>query len=220
MKRPSFKSTRALRKWHLGALPLLAVAVANCPSAGIFQSPSTNENPTQTSVAIPAPVFARNTAFEKGQFLGREALIVSLSEDEQLRQRTAPPGGGNRPTFVILNAGLSEGTIELDVAAKINGKGGADARGFVGIAFNITADHDKTAVMNDKYGAVYLRMSNGLLNDSLPPSPRNARAIQYISHPAFDFSVLRERFPGIYEQPAKVRTERCIGCESIYAGPR
>ena len=52
-------------------------------------------------------------------------------------------------------------------------------------------------------------MTNGTLNEP-PPPPRSERAIQYIAHPDFHFSVSREKFPGKYEKaaPIKVGTSR------------
>lgn len=69
---------------------------------------------------------------------------------------------------------------------------GPDARGFSGVAFHLSADA-KT------YEAVYLRMTNGTLND---PPPRDPRAVQYVAHPDFHFFVSRERYPGKYEKAA------------------
>ena len=85
----------------------------------------------------------------------------------------------------------------MDVAGSINGKGTADARAFVGIAFHVSADV-KT------FEAVYLRMSNGTRNNPPPPPPRNVRAVQYVAHPDFHFDVSRSKFPGRYEAAAPV----------------
>lgn len=125
----------------------------------------------------------------------RNAVRIELTEEEQAKQRAG--AGGNRPTMILFDEILQEGMIEVKVAAEINGKGGADARGFAGIVFH----HDDAS---GAFEAVYLRMSNGTLNDPPPPSLRNVRAIQYVAHPDFHFDVSRAQFPGTYEKSAPV----------------
>jgi hypothetical protein len=95
---------------------------------------------------------------------------------------------------------LQDGVIEVDVAAELNGNGGREARGFVGVVFHLAED--------ERFEAVYLRVLNGTLNDPLPPSPRDERAIQYILHPHRHFDVLRTIAPGRYERPASVAVGR------------
>lgn len=92
---------------------------------------------------------------------------------------------------------LANGWMEVDVAARINGRGAPDSRGFVGLAFHI-ADDLKT------FEAVYLRMTNGSLNDPPPPAPRNVYAVQYIAFPDRDWRKLRQEFPNRYERAAPV----------------
>ncbi|RDV02636.1 hypothetical protein DXH95_11800 [Sphingorhabdus pulchriflava] len=128
---------------------------------------------------------------------GRQVLRVELTDAEQARQLAGT--GGNRPTYMLFNDVLDNGTIEVSIAAELNGKSGPDARGFAGLMFH-------HAESDGSYEAVYLRMTNGTLNDPVPPAPRNVRAIQYIAHPDFHFPVSRERFPGKYENAAPVKT--------------
>src|SRR5262249_54851318 len=87
------------------------------------------------------------------------------------------------------------------LAGELTHKGGADARGFVGLAFHIDAERNL-------YEAIYLRMANGRLNDPQPPAPRIERAIQYVAHPDFHFNVSRTRFPGRYERGADIALGR------------
>jgi hypothetical protein len=83
----------------------------------------------------------------------------------------------------ILKQDFTAGTIEFDV------KGNDEYQGsFVGIAFHGADDQT--------YEAVYFRPFKFRAKDSL----RNAHAVQYISNPAFDWPLLRERFPGKYER--------------------
>lgn len=130
---------------------------------------------------------------------GRSALKIELSEEEQSAQLAG--AGGNRPTFAIFDIPFSDGIIEVDVAADINGMGGKDARGFAGIAFHVSET-------GEEFEAVYLRMSNGTGNVPPPPAPRNVRAVQYISHPGFHFPQSRAARPAHYEKAADIALGR------------
>lgn len=139
---------------------------------------------------------AQHVILTESSWLGAAATRLELTAEEQTRQLQG--AGGNRPTFVVLGEDFTNGVIEIDVAAVINGMGGKDARGFVGIAFHID---DR----RENFEAVYLRMANGTLNDPLPPAPRDARALQYVAHPGFHFADSRKIAPRRYEKPASVK---------------
>lgn len=141
------------------------------------------------------PVASQHVTYAESEWLGRSALKLALTAEEQARQLAG--AGGNRPTLIVLGTGFSDGVIEVDIAASINGKGGADARGFAGIAFHIDEGLEK-------FEAVYLRFSNGTLNLPPPPPPRDVRAVQYIAHPGFHFEESRRVAPGKYEKPATI----------------
>jgi hypothetical protein len=126
----------------------------------------------------------------------RRALSLELTAEEQALQRAG--AGGNRPTYAVVPGRFEDGVIEVDVAAELNGRGGADSRGFAGVAFRLGDD--------ERFEAVYLRAANGTLNVPPPPSPRDVRAIQYISHPDFHFSDSRAVAPGVYEKGAPIAT--------------
>ncbi len=145
------------------------------------------------------PVASRHVTYSDSEWLGQPALKLELTTEEQARQLAG--AGGNRPTVIVLGADFSNGVIEVDIAGGINGKGGADARGFAGIAFHIGNDLEQ-------FEAVYLRFSNGTLNIPLPPAPRDMRAIQYVAHPGFHFQDSRIAAPGHYEKPAAIALGR------------
>lgn len=71
----------------------------------------------------------------------------------------------------------------------------------MGLAFHISGDLQS-------YEAVYLRMTDGRLNQPPPPTPRIDRAIQYVAHPNFDFSQSRDKFPGRYKKGANIALGR------------
>jgi hypothetical protein len=126
---------------------------------------------------------------------GRRALRVELTDAVTLHGK---PGVAyvDMPTFVIIPASLENGTIEVDVLSRLNGKGPADARAFAGIAYRITHG-------GDRFEAVYLRPLNGWKTN--PPSSRDQRAVQYFAYPDWKFDRLREEFPdGRYEAGADI----------------
>ena len=174
------------RTWLQAAVTPLLIARATA-----WAQLATHDVPT---VAVLQGV---RTAAEDWQ--GRHALAVELTEEEQAR--ILARGGGNGPNYAVLDTDFTDGVIEADVAGQINGKGAPDVRAFVGVAFHLSADLRT-------YEAVYLRMSNGTLNDPPPPSPRDVRAIQYVAHPDFHYFVSREKFPGRYEKPAPIALDR------------
>jgi hypothetical protein len=195
---------------RLLALTLLLPTVGSCAPSIVV-----DEKIVLRSVAAaPDSVHVRNLQHRATRFAGKNALEVSLSRDEQARQRAG--SGANSPTYLTLANGFMSGVIELDIAGVINGKGGTESRAFAGIAFNIMHEVKNGMAVED-YEMVYLRMANGMLNDPVPPPPRNVRAIQYATYPDFDFSVSRERAPGVYEKAAdvalgqwhKLRVELC-----------
>lgn len=147
---------------------------------------------------VPTVEAYRDVAGQRVEYQGREALALELTSEEQAQQLAG--AGGNRPTFALLPGEFRDGVIEVDVAAELNGRGGPDARGFVGVVFRLGED--------ERFESVYLRMSNGTLNRPAPPAPRDVRAIQYIAHPEFHFPVSRAEAPGIYERAAPVAVGR------------
>ena len=65
------------------------------------------------------------------------ALRVELTDAVTLEGK---PGVDyvDMPTFVIIPASLTNGTIEVNILSRLNGKGPADARAFAGIAYRVT----------------------------------------------------------------------------------
>jgi hypothetical protein len=130
----------------------------------------------------------------------RRALRVELTDAVTLKGK---PGVDyvDMPTFVIIPGSFTNGTIEVNILSRLNGKGPADARAFAGIAYRVTADADR-------FEAVYLRPLNG--QKANPPSPRDQRAIQYFAYPDWKFDRLREQYPGDYETDADIGPDEWI----------
>jgi hypothetical protein len=130
----------------------------------------------------------------------RPCVALEFTDEQQARALASP--GGNPPTYAIVHRDFSEGVIEVDIAGElIPGKAPPHVRGFVGLAFHVSADLTS-------FEAIYLRLSNGRLNEVQPPAPRIDRAIQYVAHPDFHFDVSRQKFPGRYEGGADIALGR------------
>ena len=149
---------------------------------------------------VPRPLGLNLVTASHREWNGRDCLAVELTDGEQqLRLQTT--GGGNRPSFAIVDRDFTDGTLEVQIGGELTGKGAPDDRGFVGLSFHISPDLQS-------HETVYLRMTNGRLNVPPPPEPRLSRAIQYVADPGFHFSESREWFPGRYEKGADIGVAR------------
>jgi hypothetical protein len=92
---------------------------------------------------------------------------------------------------VVRGSSFQDGTIEVNLSGDTAPDAPPNARGFVGIAFRITADRSH-------FECFYLRPKNGRAEDQLQ---RN-HSVQYISIPGFGWEKLRSDTPGKYESYA------------------
>ncbi len=108
----------------------------------------------------------------------------------------------DQPTFLIIPATFTTGTVGVDVWSRLNGKGIPASRGFAGLAYRI---NDQC----EAFESVYLRPLNGAKTN--PPPPRDRRAIQYFAYPDWPFSRLRETYPdGRHEAGLDIGPEEWI----------
>jgi hypothetical protein len=127
-----------------------------------------------------------NVTAEPAVLHGRRGLRATIS-DEALRrmERTQEYSQG---LIQIEKIDFSDGVIEAEVAGSLAPGAGAEARGFVGIAFRVQEDAAT-------YDAFYLRPTNGRAEDQ----ERRNRSVQYISLPEWPWFRLRKETPGRYE---------------------
>lgn len=92
---------------------------------------------------------------------------------------------------ILDGVAFDNGVIEVDVAGEPAPGANAGARGFVGLAFRVQPDR-KT------YDCFYVRPTNGRAEDQ----ERRNHAVQYISHPKYTWSKLRQESPSRYESYA------------------
>jgi hypothetical protein len=118
---------------------------------------------------------------EVASYRGRRAVHIVNIEGQGAQT-------GAQVLATVKASDFKDGTIEAEVAGFPRKGAKPSTRGFIGIAFRL---QDQGA----KYEAFYLRMTNGRANDQLQ---RNHSA-QYVSHPDYPWSRLREENPGVYE---------------------
>jgi hypothetical protein len=155
---------------------------------------------TRAEVAIPRPLATNLVTTARREWNGQQCLAVELSDQEQ-QLRLVTAGGGNRPSIAAVHPDFANGTIEVAIGAELTGKGAPEDRGFAGLSFHIGPDFGS-------HETVYLRMTNGRLNEPPPLSPRVDRAIQYVADPGFHFDRSRLEFPGRYEKGADIAIGR------------
>lgn len=150
---------------------------------------------------LPVGADLRSVTAIPAQVDGRAGLRVQLT-DEVAHEGRAGVDYVDQPTFVIIPADFSTGTIEVDLRAGLTATAPDYARGFAGLAYHLVDG-------GDRFEAVYLRPLNGASLD--PPAPRHLRAVQYFAYPDWPFSRLRETYPeGVYEAGADIQPDRWI----------
>jgi hypothetical protein len=133
---------------------------------------------------VPSELQYRNVKAERVTYKGRPALRVTDSA-------AANVPDGER--LVILNkTDFEDGVIEIELTGEPGATAGEGARGFVGVAFRVSAGSAKDDL---KYECFYLRPANGRADDQV----RRNHSIQYISFPEFPWQRLRKEFPEKYE---------------------
>ncbi len=134
-----------------------------------------------------------NVSAEPAVLQGRKGLRVTPSEEARRRLQSMTPDEQLLFPQLASVDGLefANGVIEAEIAGAPAPGAGADARGYVGIAFRVQND-------GTTYDAFYLRPTNGRAEDQ----ERRNHAVQYISHPDWPFSRLRKEAPSKYESYA------------------
>jgi hypothetical protein len=128
----------------------------------------------------PSELELHNVKAETTSYLGRRAVRITdvAAADVDDAGRLA----------VIKGSAFQDGTIAATITGDTLGNAIATARGFVGIAFRVSADRSH-------FECFYLRPTNGRADDQL----RRNHSLQYISIPGFGWEKLRTESPGVYE---------------------
>jgi hypothetical protein len=158
-----------------------------------------------------------NVITEKENFKGKASLKVYADPEvtDSIKEKTSKliqdfQARGKQPTpadlehlstshlVVFDTIEFSKGTIEAEIVGSLSSNAPGQARGFVGIAWNV--QDDKT------YDCIYLRPTNGRANDQ----QRRNHSVQYISHPEWTWYRLRKEMPSKYEAYADILPDEWI----------
>jgi hypothetical protein len=165
---------------------LASLAVLLLPALASAQATQAKHYPLESGEGLRAV----NVKVEPTTHAGKRGVRVSISDDAQRRAQhmTAAELAQLEQLVVIEGTDFSNGVIEAEIAGAPGAAAGQGARGFVGIAFRLQPDM-KT------YDAFYLRPTNGRADDQ----ERRNHSAQYISHPQWTWSRMRQETPSRYE---------------------
>src|SRR5438094_3923697 len=144
----------------------------------------------QTQSAGQARQKAAGLALEKLELYNVEAEPITHLGRGAVRITDAGAEGLDDASRLAIVPGSSfqDGTIEVNLTGDTAPDARPEFRGFVGIAFRLSADRSH-------FECLYLRPKNGRSDDQLQ---RN-HSVQYISIPGFRWQKLRSETPGKYE---------------------
>ena len=113
------------------------------------------------------------------------------------------------PTYArLVGSNFHDGTIELDVRARLMHWADIDCRGFIGFVFRASED-------DDRFESFYVRPRNGR---SCTEPQRRIHTMQYFSYPGYTFAYFRERGIADYEARADIEMDEGIHLKAEIAG--
>jgi len=131
----------------------------------------------------PGGLELHNVKAEAATYLGRQAIRLTDAGPASLDDASR--------FAVVPGTSFQDGTIDATISGDLLPGAIATARGFVGIAFRVSADRSH-------FECFYIRPTNGRADDQL----RRNHSLQYISVPGFGWEKLRNENPGVYESYA------------------
>ena len=195
---------RSLLRQGLSAA-LLRTALPIGVGAGCAHEPTT----VHRLHTLPPDASLHQVIADAVRYRERDAIKVEFTDAAIAAQRA---GSFDNPTYVRIPAALRDGTIEVDLLGRLNGKGPPDARAFVGLAYRIVG-------ADARFESVYLRPLNGRKKN--PPPPRDRRAVQYFAYPDWKFPRLREHYSdGRYEAGADIADDEWMALKLDIDGTR
>jgi hypothetical protein len=159
--------------------------------------------------ALPPGATLHRVEATPAEYNGRKAIKVEMPDAAIAAQLGIDV---DMPTFVRIPVDFRNGTIEVDILSRLNGKGPPDARAFIGLSYRITYPESH-------FETIYLRPLNGRRKN--PPVPRDKRAVQYFAYPDWKFDRLRKEYPdGQYESGADIADDEWIALRLDIDGTR
>lgn len=113
------------------------------------------------------------------------------------------------PTYArLVDSDFHDGTIEVDVRARLSAWADVDSRGFIGIVFRASED-------DDRFEGFYVRPRNGR---SCTEPQRRIHTMQYFSYPGYTFAYFRERGIADFEAKADIEMDEWVHLKAEIAG--
>ena len=113
------------------------------------------------------------------------------------------------PTYArLVGSNFHNGTIEVDVRARLSSWADIDCRGFIGIVF-------RASEADDLFEGVYVRPRNGR---SCAEPQRRIHTMQYFSYPGYTFAYFRERGIADFEAKAGIEMDEWVHLKAEIAG--
>lgn len=180
--------TTFLKLATAGACLIMMVAFA---SAG-----DTSRSARRFALKTTAGLVPHNVSISAREHLGRPGVRVTMTDELRSRYTAMSPEERQQATVkgeleqfaVVEGLEFVDGSIEAEISGEPQTGVFEGARGFVGIAFRVQGDLRT-------YDAFYLRPTNGRADDQV----RRNHSSQYISHPDWTWSRLRQEYPKKYE---------------------
>lgn len=139
--------------------------------------------------------FAQSVDFTKTRLVPVQVSMKTVRLDSVFAIRVTKDTAVKKvdeATYVKLpDIDFHNGVLEVKVLSRLLPDAPPLSRGFIGLAFRISAT-------NDRFECIYIRPTNGRANDQL----RRNRSTQYFSFPDYKFDRLRQEVPGVYESYA------------------
>ena len=142
--------------------------------------------------------------------VGTSAGITELDGEQLIR--VVKPEQNTEPDVAtyarLAGSDFHDGTIEVDVRARLMHWADIDCRGFIGIVF-------RASKSNDRFEGFYVRPRNGR---SCTEPQRRIHTMQYFSYPGYTFAYFRERGIADYEAQANIDMDEWVHLKAEIAG--
>ena len=140
-------------------------------------------------------------------------VSVGLTElDGEQLIRVVKPEENTEPDVAtyarLVGSDFHNGTIEVDVRARLMHWADIDCRGFIGFVFRASED-------DDRFESFYVRPRNGR---SCTEPQRRIHTMQYFSYPGYTFAYFRERGIADYEAKADIDMDEWVHIKAEVAG--
>ena len=138
---------------------------------------------------------------------------VGLTElDGEQLIRVVKPEENTEPDVAtyarLAGSDFHDGTIEVDVRARLMHWADVDCRGFIGIVF-------RASEADDRFEGFYVRPRNGR---GCTEPQRRVHTMQYFSFPGYTFAYFRERGISDYEARADIDMDEWVHLKAEIAG--